>query len=194
MKLQDGEDILMEIRPESKLLVIWFFARCFSVGVVGCVLGFVLSTVIHSFYNFGADMDLLAGKANFDGWSITVKLIIAIVVGLMCMIFVFIYCICLKRTYVYTITNRRCIFRGGILRHVQHSVPFHKITDVEMSQNIIERILGISSLGIFTPGTGSMGSNSSGRRPEIAFVGLKDNETPAEIINGILSNYKATGQ
>nr|MBC8379078.1 PH domain-containing protein [Planctomycetota bacterium] len=106
----------------------------------------------------------------------------------------FIYCYFLKRTYVYTITNRRCDFSGGILRHVRHSVPYHKITDVEMSQNIIERMLGISSLGIYTPGTGSMNSGGSGRRPEIAYVGLKDNETPAEMINSILSNFKATGE
>ena len=187
MKLQDGEDILMETRPESKLLVIWFFARCLSVGVMLCLIGFMLSAAIGMIYDFGAESD-------FDGWSIKVKLTIGIIAGLLSMILAFIYCVYLRRTYVYTITNRRCIFRGGILRRVQHSVPFHKITDVEMSQNIIERMLGISSLGIFTPGTGSMGSSGTGRRPEIAFVGLKDNETPAETINGILSNYKATGE
>lgn len=60
-----------------------------------------------------------------------------------------------------------------------------------MSQNIIERLLGISSLGIYTPGTGS---GNSGRRPEITFVGLKDNETPSEAINTILSKFKATGE
>ena len=194
MKVQNGEDVLLEVQPESRLLVIWFFGRCFSVGVVAFAAGFALSTILSMVYEVVAETELFAVESNFDGWSVLVNAIIAIAAALCSRAIVLIYCVYLRRTYVYTITNRRCIFRGGILRRVEHSVPFHKVTDVEMSQNIIERILGISSLGIFTPGTGSMGSSCKGRRPEIAFIGLKDNETPAEIINDILSNYKATGQ
>ena len=194
MKVQNGEDVLLEVQPESRLLVIWFFGRCFSVGVVAFAAGFALSTILSMVYEVVAETELFAVESNFDGWSVLVNAIIAIAAALCSTAIVLIYCVYLRRTYVYTITNRRCIFRGGILRRVEHSVPFHKVTDVEMSQNIIERILGISSLGIFTPGTGSMGASCKGRRPEIAFVGLKDNEAPAEIINDILSNYKATGQ
>ena len=64
-----------------------------------------------------------------------------------------------------------------------------------MSQNIVERILGISSLKIFTPGTGSMiFSPFGGQRAEISFVGLKDNEAPSISINEILRKYKSTGE
>lgn len=140
------------------------------------------------------ESEAFAAESSFHGWPIKARLTVGGIAGLVYIIPAFIYCVYLRRTYVYTITNRRCFFRGGILRRVQHSVPFHKITDVEMSQNILERMLGISSLGIYTPGTGSVGPNSKCRTPEIAFVGLKDNETPAEIINKILSHYKATGE
>lgn len=194
MRLQKGEDVLLEVRPESRLLVIWFFGRCFSFGTVAFGIGFALSAIISMVYEIVADAELLGVESGFDGFSVATNAMIAIAAGLCCIAITIIYCVYLRRTYVYTITNRRCIFRGGIFRRVEHSVPFHKITDVEMSQNIIERALGISSLGVFTPGTGSMGAGYNRRRPEIAFVGLKDNETPAEIINDILSNYKATGQ
>jgi len=64
-----------------------------------------------------------------------------------------------------------------------------------MSQNIIERLLGISTLKLFTPGTGSMMvSPFGGQKAEISFVGLSDNETPAESINNILRKFKSTGE
>ena len=185
MKLMEGEDVLMEMRPEAKLLVIWFFRACFvPFLVIGILLIFISPA-------FGG---ILETFSDTKSKLLTFWLPAAIGFVLCITIISCVYCIYLRRTYIYTITNRRCIFSGGILRHVRHSVPYHKITDVEMSQNIIERMLGISSLGIYTPGTGSMGSGSGGRRPEIAYVGLKDNETPAETINGILSTFKATGE
>ena len=105
-----------------------------------------------------------------------------------------IYCEFLRRTYVYYITNQRCVFHGGIIRRIERSVHYHKVTDVEMSQHIIERILGISTLNIFTPGTSSRAGDSSFQKAEISFVGLKDNESPAETINGILRKFRATGE
>lgn len=194
MKLMEDEEMLIEIRPESNLLIIWFFTRCLSVGVLAWVLGFFISTLIGIMYEFAGEIELVSSGSEFEGWSITAKLTIGSIAGLLGMVTAFIYCVYLKRTYIYTITNRRCVFSGGILRRVRHSVPYHKITDVEMSQNIVERMLGISSLGIYTPGTGSMTSGGGGRRPEIAYVGLKDNESPAEMINSILSKFKSTGE
>jgi uncharacterized membrane protein YdbT with pleckstrin-like domain len=99
----------------------------------------------------------------------------------------------LKGTFQYCITNQRCIFEGGIIIRRKRSVPYHKITDVEINQNIIERGLGISSLKVFTPGTGSAGMPGF-EKAEIAFYGLKDAEMPANIIQNILKKYKATGE
>jgi len=85
------------------------------------------------------------------------------------------------KTYHYYITNKRCIFEGGILVKRKRSVPFYKITDIEASQFILERIFGLSSLKIFTPSTGSLGSYGF-QKAEIVFEGLKDVETPYRLI------------
>ena len=128
-------------------------------------------------------------------WPIVAGGVMALIAAPSLFILGLIYCSYLRRTYVYYVTNQRCIFHGGILRRIERSVPYHKITDVEMSQNFIERMLGISSLKIFTPGTGSMmASPFGGQRAEIAFVGLKDNETPATTINEIVRKFRATGE
>lgn len=183
MKLQRDEEIIHEMRPARAILVIWFFTKC------------VIPALFCAFLTFGplsifGDISAAGRRAG------TVRALIA--AGAVCSVvwaLVLVYCVYLRRTYVYYVTNQRCVFRGGILRRVERSVPYHKVTDVEMSQNIVERMLGISKLSIFTPGTASVGNSPfGGPRAEISFVGLKDSESPAATINEILRGFKATGE
>lgn len=185
LKLQKDEEVLLEAKPEGKVLVIWFFSKCLGTILIGGFLAWVTA------FAFGISLS----KFELDRASIGMIIGVTVAAVMAILVISLIYCVYLRRTYVYTITNRRCVFSGGILCRKVHSVPFHKITDVEMSQNIVERMLGISSLGIYTPGTGSMGTGTAaGRKPEIAYVGLADCETPAETINERLSQFKATGE
>lgn len=193
MRLQEGERILHELRPEAPLLGIWFFTKCLPAGLVGAFLAFWFSAVI------GVIAGIFDGVPSRDPhWPFSAGGSIALIGGtvvLVCLVCALIYCGYLRRTYVYYVTNQRCIFRGGILRRVERSVHYHKITDVERSQTIVERLLGISTLKIFTAGTSSLPVFPfGGERAEITMVGLKDNETPAATIHGILKNFRATGE
>ncbi len=76
----------------------------------------------------------------------------------------------------------------------ERSVPYHKVTDVEVSQNIIERFLGISSINVFTPGTASVQQGSFGHRAEIRFQGVSDTEEPADTINKMIRQSRASGE
>lgn len=187
MKLQEGENTIHELRPEPNLLGIWFFTKCLLPAIAGAFVSFFCFTVLGAVFwdanNSNSLLPLAAGG------------IAALIAGPVILVLGLVYCSFLRKTYLYYITNQRCVFHGGILRRIERSIPYHKITDVEMSQNIIERILGISTLKIFTPGTGSMMvSPFGGQRAELCFVGLKDNETPASTINEILRKFKATGE
>ena len=173
MKFQTGEQVISEMKPRSELVTLWFFTRCLPISVAGGCGGF-----------FMASMTTERVSPGVYGACITAVVVLLAMLA---------YHVHLRRTYVYYITNQRCIFCGGILKRVQHSVPYHMITDVEMSQNIIERWLGISTLNLFTPGTAST-SSSGGGRAEVSFVGLVDSETPASIVNEILRSFKATGE
>ncbi len=139
--------------------------------------------------------EVLFFQKKFFSGNVYIVLLIIIIIAFAAMgvIFGFIYCSYLRSTYKYYITNNRCVFCGGIIRRVKRSVPYHKITDVEMSQNIIERMIGISTLNIFTPGTGSI-RGTGGQKAEISFVGLKDNETPAVTISKHLKELTAKGE
>ena len=184
MKLQDGEQKIHELHPEKNILGIWFFSKV------------IFSTFFAAFitfwcFGFFGGMFLAATRADSKLIFITGG-IAGLFIGISFLFIGLIYCIYLRRTYIYYITNQRCIFHGGIIRKVERSIPYHKITDVEQSQNILEQILGISTIKLFTPGTASTwGTPFGGQRAEITFSGLKDNETPAITINEYIRKAKA---
>jgi uncharacterized membrane protein YdbT with pleckstrin-like domain len=184
MKVQEGEEILHELVPERAVLWIWLFTKTLPAGLAGGGAGFGMFGLLGLIFSFG----------GARGFSFIGGIAGAVIVGPGLLMLALIYCEFLRRTYVYYITNQRCVFHGGIIRRIERSVHYHKVTDVEMSQHIIERILGISTLNIFTPGTSSRAGESSLQKAEISFVGLKDNESPAETINGILRKFRATGE
>lgn len=191
MKVQDGENIIHEMRPEPQILVIWFFTKCLAAAFAGMFFMFAFSGIFGGIFA-AFELEWTGSLINIGFARLAT---IAILFLVLFLTLALLYCKYLRRTYVYYITNRRCVFHGGIIRRVERSIPYHKVTDVEISQNIIERILGISSLRIFTPGTGSMMATPfGGQRAEIEFVGLKDSQTPAEAINELLRKFINTGE
>lgn len=187
MKLQDDERILHELRPQGGLLVIWFFTKCIPAAFAAVVLSGVL---------FGVFAAIVAGVESGVSFPVGAGVTAAWIFPFLVLVLTFLYYVFLLRSYVYYITNQRCVFHGGIFRRIERSVPYHKITDVEISQHIGERILRIARVHLFTPGTGSMVASPFGgqQRAEISFIGLRDSETPADTINSILSKFRSTGE
>jgi len=112
---------------------------------------------------------------DYWGWALALVVIASL--------FIHIYLIYLRKTYRYIITNRRCVFIGGILKRIERTVPYKKITDIQRSQNIIERMLGIWNVQVFTPGTASMQIGQAKARAELNFDGLMNSEELYEAIN-----------
>ncbi len=109
--------------------------------------------------------------------------IYALTMALFAFILVQTYLIYLRQTYRYVITDRRCIFIGGILKRIERTVPYKKITDIQRSQNIIERLLGIWNVQVFTPGTASIQMGQAKARAELNFDGLTNSEALYQTIN-----------
>jgi len=176
MKLQSGEAIIVECYPEKALLGIWFFSKCIIYTLVGSFATF------WSFGFFGGMFAMATKTKDFNPLAMGgVYTLVAAIVILSLSIF---YVSALRRSFHYIVTNRRCIFKGGIIRRIERSIPIHKITDVEKSEHIVERILGISRVKVFTPGTASMNFGPFGRQSsEITYEGLLDAEEISEAIN-----------
>lgn len=203
MKLDDGETLEIEMKPDEKILVIWFFTKTIAYSLATMFFVFMALFFINTF-NFTSEIEAaekitteiaqdnktkekvkeeLKKKVKnpfklFLGyweWALTIVGIAAVLIQT--------YLIYLRRTYRYIITNRRCIFVGGILKRIERTVPYKKITDIQRTQNIIERLLGIWNVQVFTPGTASMQIGQAKARAELNYDGLVNSEELYEAIN-----------
>lgn len=186
INLQEGEEILFEGRPEERIFKMWFFTKVIPTTALASFITFFALMFLWVFF-----VAIPSGEKNLPFPVYLLR--IAFIFAPFWFIFFLFYYRALKNTFHYYITNLRCIFKGGIFVRRRRSVPYHKITDVEINQNIIEHYLCLYSLKIFTPGTGSVGATGF-EKAEIVFYGLNDAEVPARIVQDILKKYKATGE
>ncbi len=197
MKLDDGEVLKLDINPNEKILVIWFFTKMITYSVAAMFFIFMafffintwtLTEEIEAANREKTDESALVRDEKVKEikhpfiiiidhwqWALAVVFLISIATQL--------YFVFLKKTYRYIITDRRCIFIGGILKRVERSVPHKKITDIQRSQNILERMLGIWNVQIYTPGTASMQLGNAKAKAELNFDGLSNSEELYELIN-----------
>ncbi len=85
------------------------------------------------------------------------------------------YWFLLLRTYDYEVNSENVIFRGGLIERTTKNVPYNKITNIELTQNLLERPLGLWKLHVQTASTGNL-------KAEIVYVGLTDPEHFKELI------------
>ena len=87
-----------------------------------------------------------------------------------------VYNVYTRRTYRYFITSRRSVFCGGIIVYYTQSIPHEMTTSFEVTQSIVERAAGVSTLRIMFAGL------STPRKTEIEFKGLRDAASPAQVL------------
>ena len=201
MRLDDGEKLELDIKPDEKLLVVWFFTKTITYSIatmffVFMGLFFINTIALTSEENTENKTEIIQKKTSTEKTEdVNVKEIEhpfsimvdywpwALALVVLASILIQIYLIYLRKTYRYIITNRRCIFVGGIIKRIERTVPYKKITDIQRSQNILERTLGIWNVQVFTPGTASMQIGQAKARAELNFDGLLNSEDVYEIIN-----------
>ncbi|WP_101758514.1 PH domain-containing protein [Oceanicoccus sp. KOV_DT_Chl] len=201
MRLDDGETLELEIKPNEKLLAVWFFTKTIKYSIATMFFVFMglffintislifeeetegkvdvvqiekNSEVVES-VNKKENNHPFAVMVDYWPWALLLVVLASIIIQ--------IYLIYLRKTYRYIITNRRCIFVGGILKRIERTVPYKKITDIQRSQNILERVFGIWNVQVFTPGTASIQMGQAKLRAELNFDGLLNSEDVYEAIN-----------
>ena len=156
MQLQNDETLIAEIRPERTLLKKWFFTK----GITAAFTGAFLTFWALSFFG-GVIFETEAG--------FSLGLVLAIPIGIVVLICAHIYTRFLLKTHIYTITDKRVNFQGGIIRYADRSVQYDRITNVEKSKNFFERLIGIEGIWVHTAGF-----SGKQAKAEIVFEGLKD--------------------
>lgn len=180
MRLAKDENILHDLKPMKRLIVLWLFTRCVPHALTGAIGSFFLiyGYQIFAFKDGDAPMDY-----GFVGTGAVLMFILVLTLS-------YVYNRFLIATIRYLVTDRRCVWSGGILRKVEHTVSYLKITDVERSQNIVEQVLNISTINLFTPGTASVRMNARSQpMPELRLEGLAESDELAESINEQVRSY-----
>ena len=185
MKFSKEERIIHTLKPQTRLIVIWFFTKC----------------VTHGFATAFFPAFIWWGYATFSNLSERIFVqeygffvLMGVIMFVLGALLSYVYNRYLIASITYFVTDRRCVWKGGIVRKVEHTVSYHKITDVERSRNLLEQILGLSTINLFTPGTSSMRMGAGARSqaiPELRFEGLQKSEEASETINEQVRKYGA---
>lgn len=191
ISLNEGEQVLWEGRPDKGVLLPWCLTKLVGWMFMAVLLTFALVLMFAAIWMEIVQEQQGANPFPMTGVALQLVTPVALVVGIA-------YVWMLRRTYRYAITNHRCVLEGGVIIRRRRSVHYHKVTDVEVSQNPLERLLGLSSLKLYTAGTSSVGGfmpwGGTWERAEITFEGLRDPDEPERLINQALKRYKATGE
>lgn len=175
MELQKSEKILYRGGPTGSLLIVWFFTKVLLYTGIFWFLLFWASGF------FGGLLFLTFAPTSTPNilsvWGAIPFILPLFALG------AFIYTYYLRKTYNYFVTSQRVVFEGGIIIKKKKSVPYDKITDIVISQTILEQIAGIRSLEIQTAGTGY-------GRAEISFVGLDETTKPQSLMLKSMKSYK----
>ncbi|MCX6818567.1 MAG: PH domain-containing protein [Candidatus Aenigmarchaeota archaeon] len=92
-------------------------------------------------------------------------------------------------TVIYKLTNNEMVWRRGVWFRKTGIVPYNRITNVDISQGPISRVLGIASLHIQT--AGYSGQNKGfGDSAEIKIEGVENSEEVREVIMNFVRGRK----
>jgi len=93
------------------------------------------------------------------------------------------------RSYFYDITGRNIVIRKGVLARQEISLPFSKITDVYVDQDIIDALLGLYDVHVSTP------THTSSQFAHIDGVNRADSEKLRNLfLERIDENVSSTGK
>ena len=187
LPLTDGERVLWSGAPHASVLGVWVFTKALPAAFLAAFLTFWAALFLGGMWATARG----AGK-EFDPFPAVGRVLIVLVPVTLALSIA--YIAALRRTYRYVITDHRVLFIGGLLVRRRRSVPYHKITDVEVSRSPLDQILGISTLKMYTAGSSSVRAWPSKDQAEVTFPGLVDEQQAERILNTTLARYRTTGE
>jgi len=173
-KLQEGEKVVKSIKPKKSLL--WYFLitgfRAGRYRGFGAEIGSSVITLIVFLYLF------LRIPTKFSTVFFPVFFIIifiaAFVLGL-----TFLAAYLRYKKQHYWITNKRVVYKRGIMGYKINSIPLERISDVIISRTFLERIFGFGSIAIQSM-AGQVSRGRSGA--EASLLAIPNPEETQELI------------
>jgi len=126
----DRDELLTEVRaPHGRLRWKW----AIRVGIVAAVLGAIAGAISV----FGPEWGLLPGIGAF---------VLTLTVGV-------VHALLLFRSWEYRVREDALYLERGVFTHVKTVVPFVRVQHIDTSRDPVDRLLGLSSLVVYTAGS-----------------------------------------
>lgn len=180
IQLLSNESLLLTVKPSPRVSAVWLFTKTLSAALITIPFTWVLWSIYNS-----SPKEWGLSPYGFD-----VAVFVLFLVFVVTFLSAHAYYIFLARSYEYVITNSRFIFCGGLLRRVTHSVEHRRITDVQLSQNVIEQLLPLHSISLFTPSTVNALNYSSRPMPELRLEGLTNGDHIFDLVSRCIRTAK----
>ncbi len=129
--LQEGEKVVQEIKPQPNLKWYFFFTGAGLVPIFPFfVFLFLISNVIGLVEALSSAALIIAGAVA-----------IGVAIG-------YVFSALRYGKQYYWITNKRIVYKRGLIGYKITSIPFERVSDAIISRTFIEKIFGIASLHI----------------------------------------------
>jgi uncharacterized membrane protein YdbT with pleckstrin-like domain len=153
MDVLQGETVIWKGHPSWKALLV-YYVKWTLVSLIPAVIWLLLDSV----------MDSPPGSTIFFGLT------------LLGLVFTYLGGYVLMKTTRYTITDRRIHIRTGLLSRREHSTQLTRVQNVNVTQPLFQRLLGIGDVDWDTAGTEEASS-------EFRFRGIEDPSSIVRIVD-----------
>ena len=162
--LQDGEKIILELKPVKELLV--FFAA--SKVLVWIAVYFVFFFLVFNPEKYSRINSFFA----FASWGFAALIVVTFIVSWLS-----------YRQRQYWVTSERIVFKKGLIGYSVSSIPLERISDLIISRSFLEKLLGFGSIYVQSlAGQSSYTNRGYGIGAEASLQGLKNPEEIQELI------------
>jgi len=157
----------IELKPEKEQMIMWFIGWGIP-AVIGTIVWSLLIAYVPS------------SEVPKFVWILCLAAFVIVMVPIAIWIPAF------YRSLKYAIENNCIKMEKGVFWKKNITVPFTKITNVDVIQGPLQRLFNIGTINFQTAGAGG----AQGARPELVFVGVRDFESIKDIVMERVQGYK----
>ena len=147
--LEEGEEIVENIKPKKGLIVYFFLKTIPGYSFTIFFIILMLLILITIFIPGSEFLSILGQNVNVIPFSLFLILLFTFLLGIFLVIPLILAYFKYRHQY-YWITNKRVIYKKGLIGYSVSSIPLERISDIIISRTFLEGICKFGSLHIQT--------------------------------------------
>lgn len=173
--LQEGEKIVKDLKPVKNVLWFLILSNAIPVVLIMCSISFM----------FGLAIFTKKISFAFSLFAIGLFVLLIFLIGVAIIIALLQF-----QKLSYWITNKRIVFKRGIIGFSISSIPLERISDIILSRSFVEMIFGFGSLHVQS--LAGQYNPTTRRGSEASLLGVPEPEKTQELIFKLVKEKRKT--